>query len=194
MESSLSHIALLVPAVEISAQLLNTFNIETEKPETFDSEGTKEIYVGSYEKQKGLLLLLEAISEGAYKRALNKRGPSLHHIAIDVLDVQNFIHYAQSLGWKLHPSSEQTMEYDTAWFYLKGIPTLIEVHQKRELSSRPSKVSKVEIPLQEEQLSMFQGIGLGDVVFSNEEIYFTIEGHRLSFAQIACINSCSGTE
>lgn len=185
MDTSFSHITLLVPSVESSAAFLRTHDIKTNEPETFESEGTKEIYVGSYETQRGLLLLMEAISEGPYKRALTKRGPSLHHIAIDVLNVEEFIQKAQSIGWKLHPESEHTMAYKTAWLYLKGIPTLIEVHQKKSLSAKPSKVSKVELPVQKQQMKLFEGLGLGSIVHPGQELRLTVDGHEFTFSQIA---------
>jgi len=187
MDSSFSHIALLVPSVEQSAQFLNSQNIKTESPEVFESEGTKEVYVGSYETQKGLLLLLEAISEGPYKKAMMKRGPSLHHIAIDVLDTEEFVVKAQHIGWQLHPVSKETMSYKTAWFFLKGIPTLIEVHQKKSLSAKPSKISRIELPLQKEHLPLFEGIGLGDIVSCGKELCFRVDDNSLSFDQIACL-------
>lgn len=187
MDSSFSHVALLVPSVEASSIFLNSQNIKTETPEVFESEGTKEVYVGSYETQKGLLLLLEAISKGPYKQALIKRGPSLHHIAIDVLDTEAFIIKAQRLGWQLHPVSKETMSYKTAWFFLKGIPTLIEVHQKKTLSTQPNKISKIELPLQKEHLPLFEGVGLGDIVSCGNELCFKVDGRNLFFNQIACL-------
>lgn len=185
MESCFSHIALLVPSVEKSAQFLKSRGLETGTPETFESEGTKEVYVGSYATQAGLLLLLEAISEGPYKRAMEKRGPSLHHIALDVLDIEKFITKALKVGWELHAASEQTMEYKTAWFFLKGVPTLIEVHQKKELSSKPIKVSRIEIPIANSQMALFDEIGLKDIISIGPELFVTIDGKKLSFAQIA---------
>ncbi len=185
MESCFSHIALLVPSVEASAQFLKSRGLEAGTPETFESEGTKEVYVGSYATQTGLLLLLEAISDGPYKKALEKRGPSLHHIALDVLNIEKFVMKAQRVGWKLHPTSEQTMEYQTAWLFLKGVPTLIEVHQKKELSSKPSKVSLVEIPIVKDQIPIFAGIGLKDFISLGQDLSLTIGGQKLSFSQIA---------
>lgn len=185
MDSSLSHVALLVPSVERSAKFLNTHGIETGEPETFESEGTKEVYVGSYQTERGLLLLLEAIAEGPYKRAMTKRGPSLHHIAIDVLNIDEYVSKAQKVGWKLHPVSAQTMKYKTAWLFFKGVPTLIEVHQKKELSSKPSKVLKLELPIQKEHMTLFEGIGLGELVSYSKETFLTVDGRKLSFAQIA---------
>ena len=185
-DSSFSHVALLVSSVEASAKILNTHKIETGEPETFEAEGTKEIYVGSYNTHRGLLLLLEAIAEGPYKRAYLKRGPSLHHIAIDVLNVESFIVKAQRAGWKLHPISAQSILNKTVWLYLEGIATLIEVNQKNELSEKATRVSKVELPIRIEDRPLFEEIGLGGLVMKSHELALTIDDQRFTFAQMSC--------
>jgi len=185
MKSRLSHVALLVPSVETSSTILQARGFSPGPPETFESEGTREVYVGSYTEQSGLLLLLQAISAGPYARAMAKRGPSLHHIAIDVLDVLEFSKTVQSIGWQQHSINQQSLEYKTAWFYSKGIPTLLEVHQKMELSEKPLMVSGIELPITPDQLRQFQKIGLEDVVSVRSQICFKIQGQELSFDQIA---------
>lgn len=62
MQSSFSHLALLVPSVESSAKFLNICGVKANNLETFE-----------------------------------KRGHSLHHIAIDVLDIEKFTTHAQSI-------------------------------------------------------------------------------------------------
>jgi hypothetical protein len=189
MKSSLSHVALLVPSAETSAKYLQTQGMQTQAPEIFDSEGTKEVYVGSYSDQRGLLLLLEAISEGPYKRAWAKRGASVHHISIDVLDLDSFLIHAIGFGWKSHEANATTIpKHQTAWLYLKGVPTLIEVTQKKEFASKPLKVSNLELPLLPGHMALFDGIGLGDLISASNEIRLTVEGRRLSFKDIASLS------
>lgn len=72
MSIELSHIALLVPSVESATKVLQSHDIVVGEPETFEQEGTKEVYVGSYEERSCLLLVVEAIAEGPYRRALDK--------------------------------------------------------------------------------------------------------------------------
>lgn len=187
LNSSLSHVTLLVSSVEASAQVLNSKGIQTCEPETFESEGTKEIYVGSYNEQKGLLLLIEAISAGPYQKALKKRGPSLHHIAIDVLNVKEAIVQAQNEGWELHPITEETLKHKTAWLFSKQAQTLLEVHQKSKLSEKPMKISNIFLPLEKTAFKLFQGIGLGSYISEGPEISFVIDGQKMSFSQIACV-------
>lgn len=188
MSIGLSHIALLVPSVESAAKVLHSHDIAVGEPETFEQEGTKEVYVGSYEERSCLLLLVEAIAEGPYRRALDKRGPSLHHIAIDVLDLKNFSKEAQNLGWDLHPISSETLKHKTAWYYQKGVPCLLEVHETDHISRLPQKVSRLELALKNEHLSLFHGIGLGDFVFKGDKTVLNIDGQQLEFEQIAGIN------
>lgn len=60
MKQNLSHVALLVSSVDKSAAYLSTQGFKCGETEFFESEGTKEIYVGDYQDQSGLLLLIES--------------------------------------------------------------------------------------------------------------------------------------
>lgn len=185
MEVSFSHVALLVPSVDTSGEYLKTCGFQLGAPEIFGGEGTKELYAGSYATQKGLLLLLEAVAEGPYKRALAKRGPSLHHIAIDVLDVESFAKEAVTVGWKLHPASQDTMSHQTAWLYFEGIPTLIEIHQTKKITTKSAQVSRIGLPIAKQQASLFQAIGLGGIVELDNDFCFIVDGREMTFQQIA---------
>lgn len=184
-QMSLSHVALLVPSVEESAAVLKKHGVEAGEPETFESEGTKEVYVGSYASESGLLLLLEAISEGPYLRAFKKRGPSLHHIALDVSSMSEFKYRAKNSGWTLHKISRKTSKHGTAWFYARGVPTLLEVCEKSKPSVKPQKVSKLELPISSAQLSLLKGVGLDGLVENGEELTLTVDGKRMAFHEIA---------
>ena len=86
MKSILNHIAILVESIDsiVAKDMFATEFIG--KVEEFPSEGTRELYVGAT-SQMGKLLFMEAIGVGPYKTALNKRGVGLHHIALDVLNI-----------------------------------------------------------------------------------------------------------
>ncbi len=182
----LSHVALLVPSVDDSAAFLSDRGFNCGEPEVFDAEGTKEVYVGSYQEQAGLLLLVEAVSDGPYRRALNKRGPSLHHVAIDVVDISGATARAESAGWTLHPISTQTLPSTrTAWWYRRGIPMLIEVCE-RELSELPSLISRIEIPVPEDCRPITDALGLGaQLDLGSTELQLTLADQCLSFSEIA---------
>ena len=114
-----SHVALLVPSVRKTADYLRRFNFHVGKEEDWDGEGTREIYI---EKDKAnSLLLMEPIKPGAYQRALEKRGPGLHHLAIDVLNIETYIESLVGSGWLLHPKSVKTIkEFQTAYLARPG--------------------------------------------------------------------------
>lgn len=80
------------------------------------------------------LLLMEPIKPGAYQRVLEKRGPGLHHLAIDVLHLEQYIESLAGSGWLLHPVSIKTMKQSqTAYLARPGFPGLIEVQERKEL-------------------------------------------------------------
>lgn len=83
----LNHVAILVRSVDSAATFLSSYGFHTGPKETWDGEGTAEIYVGC-EDQTAKLLLMEPVKQGAYTRAMEKRGPGLHHIAIDVMNLE----------------------------------------------------------------------------------------------------------
>lgn len=180
-ESILSHVALLVPSVDKSAAYLSALGYKCSKAEIFESEGTKEIYVGNYQENSGLILLLEAVGEGPYKKAMNKRGPSLHHIAIDVLDMNDFLTNAKKVGWKLHPISNSK----TAWLFFKGMP-LLEVHEKKILSNKPTQISEIQFPFKNEGTAALDQIIRNKISFG-DELSLIADGLKLSFSKVACV-------
>lgn len=181
MQTNLSHVALLVSDVDKSASFLSTKGFKCGQAEVFESEGTKEVYVGDYQDQSGLLLLLEPIAEGPYKRAMSKRGPSLHHIAIDVLDMKEFVFEAKKIGWQVHPISDSKI----SWLFFKGLP-LVEVHERKSLSSKPIKISVLEFSSEFKGQSALEWI-LGKKISYGTELSFIIDGQKISFSQIACL-------
>src|ERR1019366_4758502 len=99
--ASFNHIAFLVPSVRATAESNELKAFPIGPAEKWEGEGTLEIYVGP-EASVGRLLLREPVADGAYRRAMNKRGTGLHHIAIDVLDLEAFVSYLSGTGWLLH--------------------------------------------------------------------------------------------
>ncbi len=86
---------MLVRSVEKSGRKLEGKGYDIGPVDTFEAEGTKEIYVNY--GNAGSLLLMEAIGPGPYQRALEKRGPGLHHIAVDVEKIVKSL--VQARGW-----------------------------------------------------------------------------------------------
>ena len=83
----LDHIAILSPSILEATKVLG-FNGQYEHQiETF--EETRELYLCD-KGLKSRLLLMEPMTPGSYSLALMKRGPGLHHIAINVSQYPNF--------------------------------------------------------------------------------------------------------
>jgi methylmalonyl-CoA/ethylmalonyl-CoA epimerase len=157
-----NHIAFLVPSVQKAADYLEKFNFIIGPAEEWEGEGTLEIYIGDKARMSSLLLLMEPVKDGAYARAIKKRGPGLHHIAVDVSDLDSYIDNLSGSGWLLHPKSLKTVKASrTAWLARPGIPTLIEVQERENLDEKPPFIDEIGIPhLSQKQLEMFSILGL----------------------------------
>ena len=130
----INHVALVLPDVELTANILKEYGFKIGQIDLFESMGTKEIYIES--DKSAALLLMQPTKEGSYQRALKKRGPSLHHIAIDVLNLDQFINEISESGWLLHPNSlESIRDIRVAWLARPGFPSLIEVAEVKEFKS-----------------------------------------------------------
>lgn len=158
-----NHVAVLVPSVRKAADYLTQFDFQIANEEVWDGEGTREIYI---ERDKGnSLLLMEPIKPGAYQRALEKRGPGLHHLAIDVLNLETYILSLAGSGWLLHPMSVKTMKQSqTAYLARPGFPALIEVQERKELKNCQLFVEEVLTPLDAALVGLVKHIGLEGVV------------------------------
>ncbi len=164
--SQLSHVAILVRSVIKVADYLRPFGFNIGEAEVFEGEGTKEIYVEA--DKAGSLLLLEAIKPGAYQRALEKRGPGLHHIAIDVLNLQDYLVSLTSSGWLLHPISVKTMKHKTAYLARPGFPGLIEVQEKKDLLKGPLFVRGISLQMSKDSKKLLSAIGLDSIVKASD--------------------------
>ncbi len=174
-----SHVAILVPSVRKAADYLRQFDFEIGEEEIWEGEGTKEIYV---EKGKcNSLLLMESFKAGAYQRALKKRGPGLHHLAIDVLNLDAFIESISGSGWLLHPISLQTIKQaQTAYLARPGFSALIEVHERKEFAESPLFVSGVSFAIAPASHNLVKVIGLSEIVKpSNENPALVLNGRSV---------------
>lgn len=178
-----SHVALLVKSVEQSAQFLQSKGFEVGPAEEWEGEGTKEIYV---ERERcNSLLLMEPAKPGAYQRALEKRGPGLHHLAIDVLSMTDFLKAISGFGWLLHPRSIETIaQSKTAYLARPGFPALIEVQEKDHLSEQASFVTKIEIPLAENLARLLPAVGLHEIVIPSAHMSITLESQAIALNSI----------
>jgi hypothetical protein len=167
-ETSLSHIAILVPSLHKAAAKVLALGFTSEPDQEHEFEGTREFYV--QKKLNASLLLVQAINPGPYQRTLDKRGPGLHHLAIDVENVNLFVRIALSSGWTLHPHSEESLvKNKTAYLYSKGFPGLIEIHEVQKISARANFVSQLHLPIDFKSCGNLKVLSL-DRFITNSEI------------------------
>ena len=170
--AQLSHVAFLVSSVQKAAELPTGLDLTVGPAEKWEGEGTLEIYVGE-DSFTSRLLLMEAVKDGAYQRALKKRGPGLHHIAVDVLNLEEYIGNLSGSGWFLHPKSLETIKHTkTAYLARPGMPTMIEVQERDTLSEKPSFISLFELPFTEVQMKLIDTLGIAELKRSHDKNYW----------------------
>jgi methylmalonyl-CoA/ethylmalonyl-CoA epimerase len=126
----LDHVALLAADLRGAKAHVGGWGFAFQPEEQFDSEGTRECYVGE-PARSSRILLLEAIKEGPYQRTLQKRGPGLHHIGILVFSLDAFLRSLPQTGWYVHPAtSPQQKSRGTAYLFSKNVPLILEVHER----------------------------------------------------------------
>jgi len=144
-----------------------------------------EIYV---EREKGnSLLLMEPVKPGAYQRALEKRGPGVHHLAIDVKNLDEFLISLSSTGWLLHPMSIRTMrKTKTAYLARPGFPALIEVQERAELKIRPNFVDKIGLRFSTDLSRLASAIGLEHMICREaKEPWLSCAGKTISLETLS---------
>ncbi|MBX3471002.1 MAG: hypothetical protein KF878_29390 [Planctomycetes bacterium] len=180
----MNHIAFLVRSVDAASAVARAAGLEVGAREDFEGEGTAEVYVGG-PGDSARLLLMESIGPGPYRRALEKRGPGLHHIAIDVADVESFVGDLGGSGWLLHPRSLRTLKATrTAWLARPGARALIEVQERAPVSAGPACVTQVTLPLSPQEKGMMAALGLVGVVTNGESPSITAGGRRIPIADL----------
>jgi hypothetical protein len=183
-----NHVALLVRSVDRTAALLSKYGFDIGPAENWEGEGTKEIYV---ERRLGnSLLVMEPVKPGAYERAMAKRGPGLHHFAIDVANLDDFLTSISGSGWLLHPSSVKTISATrTAYLARPGFPALIEVQEKKEITPKQPLVTRVELNFPREHQTLVQAIGLAEIVLPAEHAASIRLGSKVFSIQALCEGS-----
>ena len=178
-----SHVAILVPSVRKAADYLKQFDFKIGEEEAFEGEGTKEIYVEL--GRANSLLLLEPFKPGAYQRALEKRGPGLHHLAVDVLNLESFLEAITPSGWLLHPVSLKTIKQTkTVWLSRPGFPALIEVHERKELNEEPLFVSEIILKMDPVHEKLLKPIGLETVIKLGSANEFSADGKKIKLSSL----------
>lgn len=142
---SVNHIAFLVNNIEAAAQRLPDF-CRPQGIETQPTEGTRELYV-EIEDSTVSLLLVEAIAEGPYRRALKKRGTGLHHIGCLTDSLERHLDWVMKHRLLLHPISMHTMKHGGLWLCRPEVPFLIEIVENPEMLDASKELElKLKIP------------------------------------------------
>lgn len=140
MSLPLDHVALVVRRLEPVVQRLD--GLDAGPIEEFPGEGTREVYLGTGTAR--LLLMEPTTADGPYARALAKRGPGLHHVAVNVPDLDELL--GRTRGWLLVPACLRDLDRTrTAWLARPGVATLLEVHEGAHAEG-PPVVEQVEVP------------------------------------------------
>ena len=140
----LDHVALVVRQLEPVLERCVSAGLDAGPIEDFPGEGTREVYLGSHGRPARLLLMQPSSESGPYARALAKRGPGLHHVAIHVPQLSDFLKSAQ--GWLVHPFSlDSESDRRTVWLARPGVGALLEVHESESDYSGPRVVERVEV-------------------------------------------------
>lgn len=179
-----NHLALLVRSADQAAARLRDCGFSIGPAEEWEGEGTREIYVG---REKGhSLLLMEPVKAGAYLRAMQKRGPGLHHFAIDVLDMEAFLTAIASSGWLLHPRSVQTLAQSrTVYLARPGFPALVEVQERKALDDLPLFVNQVGLASSDGLSGLAAAVGLKELLrFDAQEAWIQCEARRFTVASL----------
>lgn len=140
----LDHIAILLRSIA-SAQSRLPPELICHDIETFESEGTKEQYIDFSESDDRRLLLMEAIGDGPYMRALQKRGPGLHHFGCATDSLNDAIEHFSKTGLLLHPISLKTVKKRVVWMCRPGIPFLIELCEYPDLTQEEESLLSIQM-------------------------------------------------
>lgn len=169
--AQLSHVGCLVESVDRAAGVTRRLGFTVGEPEIFEGENTKEIYVGDPANYTSTLLLMEAMGPGSYQNAIRKRGPGLHHIAVDVLNLEEYVLGCK--GWLLHPNSlRKIARLKTAYFARPGFPAMIEVHGREQLDTANAFLKGLALPLAEAQRALLTVLGVPELEFSSDEKFW----------------------
>lgn len=172
-----SHVAVLVKDVKESAARFRPLSLQTSEEKEYSEEGTREIYVGG--DRSSSLLLVQAISEGPYQRAMEKRGVGLHHIAINVPHLGTAVLDACDAGWK----KLEFMTEKSAYLSSPGFPGLIELQEMPHVKGKPV-VEKLLLPIDFATCGNFKVLGLEAFIAKNPTPRIWIGGKNLSLVEL----------
>jgi len=189
MNLVLDHVSILVGSVDAASRLFVDSGIKIGQKESFGDVGTEEIYIGDSES-RALLLLQAAVANGVYMRALQKRGPGIHHVAVCSNDFSAANEKLSGLGWLVHPGSLRNYKQGATLFYVRpGVGTILELITTKEAPSGHALISEVMVHTDSGKENYVDGIGIPGLNGSNAgEPYLVIHGRRWNVDEIANVH------
>lgn len=141
----LDHLGILTTSLErCAAQIPGAF--ELDEVEEQPAEGTREQYAVGSKGGHPHLLLLEPVAPGPYRRAMEKRGPGLHHLGCRADALDPAIAHLAARGLLLHPLSLSTYAKGAVWMCRPGVPFLVELCQSNEPGEGAGSQVAISLP------------------------------------------------
>lgn len=198
MKSFLTHTALLLRSAENGASYFKELGYCINETEIFEGTNTKEIYVGDHSKESSLILLMEPSGDGPYSKALHKRGESLHHLGLDVENLNQYCKELGKVGWLLHTHSlESIPKLKTAYLVRPNMPVMLEVHERVQIERHPSLLSKIgfpELPALAPMLAAISCVNAEIITSSKiDEVEFFTSKHSFKISDIMSFPSRGST-
>lgn len=141
----IDHIAFLVRSIEAASKRFFhscTLHEIEEQP----AEGTLERYMTFGEGNFPSVLLMQAIADGPYMRAMKKRGPGVHHLGCVCSNIEDVVLSDNRGSLFLHPISIRTIPHGTVWLCRPGLPFLIELNQRPIQTNMPGEKARLMLP------------------------------------------------
>lgn len=179
----LNHLSLITASLDKVREKLGAQDVPIGTVESFPNEGTREFYAGD-PKQSCRLLVQEPLEKhGSYRRALDKFGPGIHHLALSVPDPRQYVEKLQGSGWYVLPGSLKTVD-NLLWLGRPGLRFLVEI-VRGPYDQNESFISNIQVPCTEPKLLTNLAIAAGakhlhdvEPILPTDDLKLTIAGFR----------------
>lgn len=177
MQLILDHIGILTSSIGRSAAHFPS-GFTLHEPELMPSEGTREQYATLDSKRGPSVLLLQPVQPGPYQRALEKRGPGLHHLGLATDSLEEATAKLHSLGLLLHPDSLKTHAHGCVWLCRPGVPFLVELYKPNGVSAIDHAPVRIDLPASQPHAGPIPQLlpSLEIQVHDSQELTLTVDG------------------
>lgn len=164
----LDHVALLVRNLAASRNASASLGFAVQHVQSFPE--TIETYIGEAGRN-ARLLLMQASGPGSYQRALEKRGPGVHHLGVIVPSIKTFLTQIKGTGWFIHPVSASKIETGGDVYLARPGAPLLEVSQAEPCKPAPLApvVENVRIHLSPEVAAKLSCLGIPELTWTTTE-------------------------